>query len=426
MLEDVQQLSDDAAKLAASPVWPLSDDELTDCLQAAYRLEQAASALQARLVRQAETRGVPARHGSRGTAAWLRTVLLLDPSPARDLTERAAALGRQPAAEQALLDGHADMRQAAAIADVVDSVRSGLSELGDVSAGEVEEVTQRATTTLIEMAGRLPAYQLRRVGQRILAHVAPHLAERAEAAALARQEARAHQAREFTWSMPRDGIVRLSGRLSVEDAATVRAALEPLCAPVAGDDRRPAQRRADALVDVCRLALRSGDLPDSGGEAAQVAVTIGYDPLTQALGAATTDSGERLSGETARRMACDARILPVVLGGAGQVLDIGRTRRLATGALRRALHVRDRGCAFPDCDRPPRWTDAHHIISWASGGATSLDNLVLLCRTHHRVVHHPDTSWRIRLGADGLPEFIYLPEADAQRHPRRNLYHPRH
>jgi hypothetical protein len=153
----------------------------------------------------------------------------------------------------------------------------------------------------------------------------------------------------------------------------VRAALHPLCQPLPADDRTPAQRRADALTEICRLALRTGQLPDDGGEPPQLAVTVAYQPLTHTLTTATTDTGERLSPASARRLACDARILPAILGTTSQILDTGHTRRLATGPLRRALHLRDHGCAFPDCDRPPRWTDAHHLTPWSAGGATRLD-----------------------------------------------------
>ena len=155
-----------------------------------------------------------------------------------------------------------------------------------------------------------------------------------------------------------------SGVLGAEDAATVHAALHPLSRPLADDDRTAPQRHADALVEVCRLALRTDQLPDDGGEPPQLTVTVAYQPLAHPLGTAVTDTGQRLSAATVRRLACDARILPVVLGGASQILDIGRARRLATGPLRPALHVRDRGCAFPDCDRPPRWTGGHHTDIW--------------------------------------------------------------
>ncbi|MBM2615458.1 DUF222 domain-containing protein [Actinoplanes sp. LDG1-06] len=425
MLADLVQLGQDAAKLAAAPLWPLADDEITACLGAAHRLEQTAAALQMRLVRHAELRGVPAAEGHRDTISWLRARLLSDRGPARELADRATALARRPDVEQALIEGRADARQAIAITDALDNVAEGLAELDQTTTAEAAEITEQATATLIEMAGRLPAVQLRRVGERILDHVAPHLAERAEEIALAQQEARAHRVRGFTLSAPAAGIVRLSGSLGLEDAATVQAALHALCSPIPGDEQRPAQRRADALVEVCRLALRTGELPESAGEPAQVAVTVGFDPLTQALGAATTETGARLSAETARRLACDARILPAVLGGAGQVLDLGRSQRLATTSLRQALTLRDRGCAFPDCDRPPRWTDAHHVVSWTAGGPTSLDNLVLLCRQHHRLMHHPTSGWQIHSAADGRPVFIPPPAVDPTRRPRRNLFHPR-
>jgi hypothetical protein len=218
--------------------------------------------------------------------------------------------------------------------------------------------------------------------------------------------------------------VRVSGQLTVEDAAIVTAALDPLSCPTGGADHRsPAQRRADALVEVCRLALRTGELPASGGEPPQLAITVAYHPLTRSLGAGRLDSGDRVSPAVVRRLACDARLLPVVLGGAGQILDAGRTRRLATGPLRRALVVRDRGCAFPGCDRPPRWTDGHHITPWTAGGRTNLTNLTLLCRRHHRVIH--DGDWTVRIAADGLPEFLPPPVLGVPQRPRRNRYHRR-
>ncbi|WP_305783996.1 HNH endonuclease signature motif containing protein [Symbioplanes lichenis] len=424
MLADVQQLGQDAAKLAASPLWPLADDDLIEVLRAARHLEQAAAVLQARVVQQAASRGVPQAQGHRSTAGWLRSTLVLDAQPARELTEFAAAM-KSPALQEAVLDGRADLRQATVIAATCKSIPAELADHDEVGLAEAAGLVEQAERTQIDMAARLTAHQLRRIGERILAHVAPQIAERADEAALARQEARAHAGRGLTLSRPHNGLVRVSGLLEAEDAAVVQSALHPLCRPVAGDDRTPPQRRADALTEVCRLALRTTELPADGGEPAHLAVTVAYDPLTRTLGSAVTDTGERLSAGAARRLACDARILPFVLGGAGQILDAGRSRRLATGPLRRALAVRDHGCAFPDCERPPRWTEAHHITPWTEGGPTALDNLVLLCRPHHRLIHNDNPTWRIHLDPDRLPTFIPPPTLDPDQHPRRNLYHPR-
>src|SRR4051794_7484149 len=117
---------------------------------------------------------------------------------------------------------------------------------------------------------------------------------------------------------------------------------------------------------------------------------------------AVTETGVPLSAATARRLACDATIIPLVLGANSEPLDIGRATRLIPPAIRRALIARDRGCAFPGCRRPPRWCDAHHIKYWADGGETCLENLVLLCGHHHDLIHH--SQWTVAI-ADGRPVF---------------------
>jgi hypothetical protein len=98
---------------------------------------------------------------------------------------------------------------------------------------------------------------------------------------------------------------------------------------------------------------------------------------------------------TARRLACDAVLIPAVLGTAGEPLDLGRAARLVSPALRRALVLRDGGCRFPGCDRPPQWTDAHHIVAWMHGGPTDLANMILVCRHHHTLLH--EGGWTIDL-----------------------------
>ena len=122
-----------------------------------------------------------------------------------------------------------------------------------------------------------------------------------------------------------------------------------------------------------------------------------------------TGDGTDLPPGTLRRLACDAEILPAVLNGHSEVLDVGRTRRLVTPAQWTALVVRDRHCTFPACTRPPVMCHAHHLTHWADGGDTSLDNLALLCGRHHRVIHH--TPWQIRLNPhDRQPEFLPPPK----------------
>jgi hypothetical protein len=135
---------------------------------------------------------------------------------------------------------------------------------------------------------------------------------------------------------------------------------------------------------------------------------------------ATLNTGQPISAAQARRLACDAGVIPAVLGSNGEPLDVGRSTRTIPSAIRRALVVRDRGCIHPDCDRPPEWTDAHHVKHWIDGGPTALDNLCLLCHKHHWIVHH--TAWRI-VFLQGIPHVIPRPLIDPDQRPRRNTLH---
>ena len=280
---------------------------------------------------------------------------------------------------------------------------------------------------LIKLAALYEPAVLRRYAEHILDYVAPEIAEAALAAKLDRDEAAARRQRVLTITDQGDGSHRIFGRLDTESAAVLKAAIDPLCKPIPGQDgqrdpRTADQRRADALIDVCRLALKTDTLPDSGGMRPQLNVTTRYDALTKELSTGTLDIGGELSPTTVRRLACDALILPAVLGSRGEVLDLGQQRRLFTGAVRRAIILRDGGCAFPGCDRPPRWCDVHHVLEWIKGGPTSVCNGLLLCDFHHHAVHEVGV-WRIIRDTDG--EFSFIPPAhiDPQQRPQRNIYH---
>ena len=154
MLAELEQVGQDAAKLAAAPLWMLGDDELATLLRTARRLQQTAVVLQARLVRQASIRGVPAAQGYRSTARWLQSLLVLDPQPARELAEAAAAM-RHPAIEQAMLDGHTDARQAAVIAATVEAIPTDLAALAN--QGGPDGLTAHAAPDASAQADRFPS-----------------------------------------------------------------------------------------------------------------------------------------------------------------------------------------------------------------------------------------------------------------------------
>ncbi|MEU8285132.1 DUF222 domain-containing protein [Micromonospora sp. NPDC048905] len=415
MVEELAQADDVVAACVDDATWPLTDGELVAALDAAHRLERRLAAVTLALVREIDGRGTAHARGASSTAVWLRERLHLTVPAARRLVDLAAALDTaNPGIRAALAHGDITVEQARVIADTVATVHT--------AAGA--QAADKAVGVLVDWAGQFDPTLLRTLGTRILEHVAPDIADAAARAALEADACRAARDRHLTLSTLTDGRLRLTGVLDSETAGLLRAAIDPLTAPSGPDDHRaPGQRRHDALAELCRLTLRTSDLPEHGGDPAQLVVTTSFDALAGHLGAGTLDTGLQLTPETIRRLACDAAILPAVLDSTGQPLDLGRQRRLVTGALRRALVLRDRGCAFPGCDRPPRWCDAHHIHHWADGGATNLTNAVLLCGHHHRHLHH--SNWAVQLGGDGHPEFIPPAWLDPNQIPRRNHYHRR-
>ena len=153
-------------------------------------------------------------------------------------------------------------------------------------------------------------------------------------------------------------------------------------------------RRADALVVLAESYLATGPMALSGGARYEIVVHVDHDALTaEGEGRCELEHGPWIAAETARRLACDASIVPMVDDFDGEPLNVGRKTRSISTALRRALRARDRGCRFPGCTHR-RFVDGHHVRHWAQGGETSLDNLVSLCRRHHRLVHEGGYSVR--------------------------------
>ena len=225
-----------------------------------------------------------------------------------------------------------------------------------------------------------------------------------------------------------DGNTRLSGRLDAESAAMLRAALDPLAAPNPAadgtqDPRTAGQRTADALVELARRANNDGPLPAGHGVRPHLSVIVSLDSLLAKTADTAVAPGELgwggpLSAEAARRIGCDAGISRVITDPASVPLDVGRESRTVTPGQWTALVARDRGCAFPGCTRPPEWCIAHHLVHWTDGGPTDLDNLVLLCGAHHRVIHHH--GWQVAMAADRHPEFTPPPWIDPDQIARRN------
>ena len=232
---------------------------------------------------------------------------------------------------------------------------------------------------------------------------------------------------EMTLVQTDDGRVSATLDLDLLTGEELISALDPLCRPVplpdgSPDPRPVGRRRADAFGQIMRTYLSNSRRPTSGGVLPHVTL-IRPATATQAevfgdKGVDTLGFTGPVSASTADLITCDSTLTSVTVDLAGAPLDVGRTERLFTPVIRKGLAVRDGGCAHPGCGRPVSWCDAHHITPWGSGGPTSLDNGVLLCRLHHTAIHHG--GWQVYLGPDRHPWFIpqYDPTGPEPEHLR--------
>ncbi|UDY23502.1 HNH endonuclease signature motif containing protein [Nocardioides sp. Kera G14] len=421
-----------------------SDVEEADLPVAAAALAQAKALIEGALVAVAhelEVTDAAAKHGWASAKDFLTAQLGGYKGSGGGLVRLAEQTKLLPRLREALSAGEVSLSQARVIAQ---SVAKLPRPAEDLRAAAVEAMLARA-------AG-FDASDLEKQFDDVLTEIDPDNTLHAYDLDLPIRERSAHLARFLSLATDRFGGVKIKGYGSAEEAELIKAALMPLAAPVttepgacggdpalvgkrdaeghrlehAGgcpdpgcahtgkDPRDSGARMWDALVEACTRLRATDSLPHAHGSDARIFVTTDLDTLRRQLAdqpaaagfrqptpaserppTATMADGIPLSATAVRRLACDAEIIPGVLGSNGQVLDVGRAQRLVTTAIWLALVLRDRHCAFPGCDRLPIACDAHHIVHWADGGATSLDNLVLLCRRHHTMTHQ--TSWTVSI-----------------------------
>ncbi len=325
----------------------------------------------ARRVAEIESRGAAtALHGVR-TSEWLHATNWSNLGDARRQVRAAVELAARPVVQAEALAGRVGFDQATAI---VHSIRRLPCEL-DV---DTVDACERA------MLGHVHEFDpdlMKQFGHHVVTVVAPEVGEEADRLALLREEARARGDRSFTWARDGFGSVRFRGQLPIVDAEPLVALMTAVTASLPVTDELgelvPIQRRqADALTHIVGAYAASGQAPTLGGDRPRVVVTISLDaPAHRSRhGHPVLQSGECLSAGDIRRLACDADIIPAVLGGDSQILDLGRGSRLFTGSTRQALVLRDQGCVFPGCNAPPTICEGHHITPWWAGGRTDLGN----------------------------------------------------
>ena len=211
-----------------------------------------------------------------------------------------------------------------------------------------------------------------------------HYRHSVDAEAYALDQERLHEERALRLSTAQDGCLLISGVLDPVGGAAVRTALEPLARPSgAHDDRRLEQRNADALVELA-----------TGKQRVAMQVTASLETLIGLLGAPGAENEFTLpiSSKTVERWACDCSLTRVLMQDS-VVIDVGRAERTIRGPRRRALIARDRHCQWPGCERPASRCDGHHLVHWLNGGSSDIENQVLLCHRHHRLVH--EGRWQL-------------------------------
>ncbi|MHB8572042.1 MAG: HNH endonuclease [Candidatus Dormibacteria bacterium] len=256
------------------------------------------------------------------------------------------------------------------------------------------EIEQSATGQSFDENTLLPAARRSSVSR--FRHLCQHARHVQDPEGYERSEVAAVEARRLEFSNAPNGGVWLGGFLDSAGGAAVRSALEPLATRTGEHDARRRNRRlADALVELAVHSMDTGRSAVSPTHRAHLQVTSTLETLLAAGGAPAAEQEFSLpvSRKVVERLGCDSSVTRVLLAGDSSVIDVGRAHRVVPAATRKALHARDQGCRWPGCERPPSWTAAHHLVHWAQGGRTDLENLVLLCHRHHWMVH--EGGWQL-------------------------------
>ncbi len=413
--------------------WGLSDHEVADLVGRVHRAASALEAVRLRLVAEADRRTLSTAPGlpATSTAGWLSASLRMDRRTAGSQVRLATELDTRFAlVRRRLAEGRVDLDQARVIV-------AALARLVTTGASPVQ--CADAEAWLLDQAEIFGPEDLRVLGRRVFEVIDPDAADAVEGRLLEDEERRA-RARVRMWiRRVGDGCTRGGFQLPDAQADMLRTALDALVSPrrpgIGGPDvaaeplsdpgleGRPLpydQRLGQAFCELVEH-LPVDALPQSGRSTPSLTVVIDVDALVSGLGAATLSSGSRLSAAQARRLACNAGLVPLVLGGGSVPLDLGREQRFHTAHQRTVLGALQEGCVADGCDRAPAWCEVHHPTPWSEGGCTDATGPqagVLLCGRHHHLVH--SGGWTVVHAADHVPELVPPAGIDPLRRPVRH------
>ncbi|MEU4450548.1 DUF222 domain-containing protein [Nocardioides sp. NPDC023903] len=358
-------------------------------LERVEKLQAQQAALKLRVL--ASAGDIAEETGAKDASGWMRTELLVDKAVARSQIKLATGVAKYGLVAAGLAEGVVSQDKARAITQALDAIEN------DPTASAEDLVL--AEKLLVDHATRLTANELKIVGRRILAEIDPERFEAAEAKALHREEEHAQRRTFFSSHDNGDGTIDIHARVSRAIGLRLRTQLDSLAQPrkLSAENRGRKTPYDRLLGQAFARVIETYDadqLPRHGGHGTTVFITMSVDDLRNDLGTAALGfDGEKITAAEARRMACNADLVPVVLGADSEILDFGRTARLAYPIQHRALRLRDKCCQAEDCDAPAAWTEAHHLKPWSEGGLTNLANMVLLCASDHRRIHDPNYGY---------------------------------
>ncbi len=405
-------------------LWRLLPEQLLTLGRNLELLARTLYTAQVHLAGEIDTRAMAAARSCPSTAALLRQAYQLS---------HADAIGRVNTARKVLpreqLTGPDTPPVLPLLADALRHGRIGpehtrtiIDTMNKIPTTAPTDARDTCEQALVDLAVDSDPNYLARAAQRILERVDPDGDDDTPPAA--------KMGLSFGGRNIRTGLTPLTGHLDDHGVEIIKKAIDALSAPHpaadgAPDPRTPSNRRAHGLIAAVRGYLDAGAGPAHGGERPHLTIILHWDAITAAITDAGYDTGGHLTAAQARRFLCDAQMIPMILGSDNEILDVGRKTRSFPASIRRAVAARDRGCAWPGCDRPPNWCDAHHIKFWGRDhGATSLDNGVLLCPYHHSEIHREE--WVIQMTPNGTPTFIPPKWIDPQQKPRTNQLHHFH
>ncbi|MDQ3155891.1 MAG: 13E12 repeat family protein [Actinomycetota bacterium] len=418
------------ADLSGTELWRLSDEQISQGVVEVAKVQSGIEHLMAELTAAAADRDLPALAGATSAAVWLAQLTGLSRVQAGKVVKHGEHLcDLVEETRHAWATGLVTTEQATIICKAVATLPDWV--------GVVERC--RAEAHLLDLARSFPTDDLKRLANRVLEVIDPDGAEEHLGKQLEAQEHKAHDSTELAMWGAGGGMTRGRFLIPTVQASMLRSVLEGLASP---------RRNAPAIYDrdgehsdaasgtithqqklgraFCELIehLPTDAMPQHGGLAASVTIAMTLDQLNDGLGTALLSTGEEVSAGQARRFACNAQLIPMVLDGDSKILDLGQSKRVYDRYQRIALAKRDRGCVWKGCDRPHSWTEAHHLVWHSRGGPTDLANGALFCFYHHHLLHNGE--WDARIGADGVVEVIPPKRIDPDQKPiRHNRFKPR-